>query len=328
LELGERLAQGWINFRWPFTQYELRQKGDPEANGIYEEISFVRSGTVFQIIRIKWGRLGSSLSDYDPGDAREKQTLKLKIGGAVRFGCPCSNTGPPETDTFQLTAEDGTRLNCVSEKYQKRLELQMSVNGVPQKIMSPLHGVDRDEVVGKEADISSVHRFEVVGSDPTFIVSTYGIRNADHEANTVGKEDFSDLDDHLGIRNTSIHMTDRLWTALCSSNYEASEAAEFCVVGRCVEQIICVSGVPIPSPAGLKSHDENPQDELSPHPGISQSGGISLEQEEITETALVCNIVIPQYVDVQCALYELIPSILLSKLTNSQLSDPCSCQSL
>lgn len=306
LELGERLAQGWINFRWPFTQYELRRKGDPEASGIYEEISFVRSGTVFQIIRIKWGRDGSSLSDLDSSDVREKHTLKIKTGGVIRFGCPCSNSGPPDIDTFVLTsAGDGTRLNCASEKYQKRLELQLSVNGIRQKIAHSLQGIEIDEIHGTEVDISSIHRIEVSGSNPTFLVSTYGLRHSNSDAKTAEKEDFLELDDYLGIRNKSVHMTDRLWTALCSSNYEASEAAEFCVVGRCIEQIVCVSAVPIPSPAGIASPYKNPLDEFSLNPKGSQRGDISLEQDEITETALLCNIMTPQYVDVQCAFFQI-----------------------
>src|ERR1700709_2358818 len=31
LELGDRLAQGWINFPWPSTQYELKRKDYPAS---------------------------------------------------------------------------------------------------------------------------------------------------------------------------------------------------------------------------------------------------------------------------------------------------------
>lgn len=95
LELGERRAQGWVNFRWPYTQYELLRKDDKwnEHTGTCDEISFVRDGTVFQLLRIIWGH-GSSLSEYsDSVDDQENQTVRLKAGGLVQFGCPCSNEG-------------------------------------------------------------------------------------------------------------------------------------------------------------------------------------------------------------------------------------------
>jgi len=54
-ELGEKQAQGLINFRWPYIQYDLKKKpGFQDGNsGTYEEISFVKDRTVFQIARIK-----------------------------------------------------------------------------------------------------------------------------------------------------------------------------------------------------------------------------------------------------------------------------------
>jgi hypothetical protein len=248
LELGYRRAQGWINLRWPYTQYDLKRADDKGEGGTYEEISFVRSGTVYQIIRIKWGH-GSSLSDYDSTDTQEKQTIKLKIGGVVQFGCPCSIGGSVK-DTFELSSTNsGTTLNCVSEKYQKRLELELSVNGVKQRVADPLRGLHNDSVPGTEVDVSSTHRFEL-STDPLFIVSSYALRNADDNCKTADISDFSDLDDYLGIRNSSINMTDRLWTALCSSNYEENEGVESCVIGRCVEQILSVSAVPLISPMG------------------------------------------------------------------------------
>jgi hypothetical protein len=104
---------------------------------------------------------------------------------------------------------------------------------------------------------------------------------------------FDNLDDHLGISNSSVNMTDRLWTALCSTNYEASEAVEFCVVGRCVEQILCVGAIPFQRPAGSGASSIN--EEFSNEPRVK-------DLNEAFETALLCNIITPQYVDVQSAL--------------------------
>jgi hypothetical protein len=285
LELGERRAQGWVNFRWPYTQYTLKRKGDKlDGNsGTYEEISFVRSGTVFQIIRIKWGS-GSSISDFDSTDTQENCTVKVKAGGIVRFGCPCSNDTSVGKDTFKLAiAHNGNRVSCVSETYQKRLEVQMSIRGIPEDTGDPLESRGADERVNTEADVSSIRRIELSVGDPIYIVSSYALRDADDERDSVDKASFTDLEDYLGVSNTSLNMTDRLWTALCSTNYEASEAVEFCVVGRCVEQILGVTSIPFPS-TGV---------------GISST---LRHGPEVFETALISNMMTPQHVDVQSAL--------------------------
>lgn len=297
LELGERRAQGWVNFRWPYTQYELKRKDNKwdEHTGTYEEISFVRDGTVFQLIRIKWGH-GSSLSDYsDSVDSQEKQTVQFKTGGVIQFGCPCSNGGPPDKDTFELNSIDdgGTTFNCISERYGKRLEVQLFTTGNLQNVGAYLQGVDGDEIKGTEVDTSSIHRIDLSVGDPTYIVSTYALRNSNDEHHAVDEACFGGLEDYLGIANTSVNMTDRLWTALCSTNYEASEAVEFCVVGRSVEQILCVSSIPFPAP--LRREGSSSED--------FESRNGSNETPGVFETALLCNIIASQYVDVQSALY-------------------------
>jgi hypothetical protein len=178
--------------------------------------------------------------------------------------------------------------------------MELFINGVSQNIEGPSHDLSTPQT---DIDMSSVHRVELSGSDPTYIVSTYALRNADDLSDSVNKSDFVNLEDHLGISNTSVHMTDRLWTALCSTNYEAGEAVEFCVVGRCVEQILCVTSIPIltrivtPAVAGRAGQNMSAAtDEQLPSQSLAE------QVDEVSETALVCNIITPQYVDVQSAL--------------------------
>jgi hypothetical protein len=304
LELGERLAQGWVNLRWPYTRYELKRR-DGEWDGLsgsYEEISFVRDETFVQVIRLKWGN-ESSLSDSDSVDGLERMTARLKVGGVIQFGCPCSNGGPPDIDTFQLSSSDNShsRLDCVSERYQKKLEMHLFVDGIQQDITTPLHGLDRDEVTGTEVDTSSMHEIELTVGEPIIIVSTYALRSAGNQTTVFDIATFTDLEDHLGTCNTSVNMTDRLWTALCSTNYEASEAIDTCVVGRCVEQILGVSSVPFPPSAKGLPISAGPQSGNSTLDGeLSYESSPHDKDEEI---ALICNIITPQYVDVQSALY-------------------------
>jgi hypothetical protein len=302
-ELGEKQAQGLVNFRWPYIQYDLRKKAafHDGNSGTYEEISFVKDGTVFQIARIKWGR-GSSVSNFSSStNPPETENIMLKSGGEIQFGCPCSNGGPPIIDSFRVQFGND-KLSCFSEMYQKRLDIQMFVDNRPQELGPTLLTPDGLKV--QVPDLSRTHETELSVGKPTIIVSAYALREGALADNAGGSEQlgkfFEDIEDYLGISNTSLNMTDRLWTALCSTNYESSEAVEFCVVGRCVEQILCVSTVPVPSTAQ--------EGAASVHNPISLETTENTNQETAEDCtkeipiALVRNIITSQYVDVQSSL--------------------------
>ncbi|PBP23734.1 hypothetical protein BUE80_DR005413 [Diplocarpon rosae] len=285
VELGDRLSQGWVNLRWPYTRYDLRQKeeeGDG-SSGTYEQLSFVRDGVLIQAIRLKWGS-ESSVSDYDFADGPKRKTLSFKIGGVVQFGCPCSNRGPADDDTFHLDHDAG--LDCVSERYRKGLAMHLFVDGARQDISGPWHGVSHDEIKGTEVDTSSTHQVELRDGEPVTIISTYSLRSLDSHAPGLRMGTFSGLEDYLGTSHTSVNMTDRLWTALCSTNYDDSEAIDVCVIGRCVEQILGVHGVPT-------RHRE---------PGDEALYSASADADEV---ALLCNIMTPQFVDVQSSFFQI-----------------------
>lgn len=301
-ELGEKQAQGLINFRWPYIQYDLKKKvGFQDGNrGIYEEISFVKGGIVFQVVRIKWGR-GSSLSDFDSTNASERETIKLRSGGKIQFGCPCSNGGPPITDTFEVQFEDH-QLSCVSELYKKRLDIQMFVNNLPQEL-GPVQPASHASQKVEVPDLSSTHDIGLYVGKSTIIVSTYALRdnatNSQTGLSELAGKYFEDIENYLGTSATSLNMTDRLWTALCSTNYESSEAVEFCVVGRCVEQILCVSSVPVPDNHQVTASTLNP---TSPATGETASLETPEDVRNEAPVALVRNIMTSQYVDVQSSL--------------------------
>ncbi|KUJ07864.1 uncharacterized protein LY89DRAFT_765921 [Mollisia scopiformis] len=286
LELGERRVQGWINLKWPYSQYELKKKTDiwDGSGGTLEQISFIRSGTIFQILRLQWGH-GTSLSDYDSADA-QKHTITLRAGGIVQFGCPCSNGGPPNRDTFTSTSDHhgDHKLSCLSGRYQKRLEMRLFINGVSQNLAPSATHLDVEEVDGHEIDLTSHHKIELLDNEPVFIVSTYALKHVDDEEESCISGYFSEIEDHLGISNTSVNMTDRLWTACCSTNYEAYEAVEICVIGRTIEQIISVAAIPF-------------SDKSSQHR--------ETQSRQVLEIALVDNVISSQHVDVQSAFFQI-----------------------
>lgn len=266
VELGERKAQGWVNFRWPYSQYELYRK-DTEETGTCEVISFVSRGTIFQINRLKWGH-GSSVSESDETGERGSRggrhyrehgsptaAVRLRVGGRVRFGCPCSNDKPkspiPEWDRFTVKNSEQSTLDCTSEKYGTRLEVGFSENGIPLKFKNDDGSrMVNDQVIdGPWADVSCEIRVQIPGGEATYFISTYALRkDSEDDDKECSLELPADLQHYLGVHWESEHMTDRLWTALCSTNYEAAEAVEFCVVGRCVEQILGVTSIPVRQP--------------------------------------------------------------------------------
>lgn len=284
IDLGERRVQGWINLKWPYSQYELKKKTEIRdgSGGTLEQISFVRSGTVFQILRLQWGH-GSSLSEYNSADG-QKHTVTIRAGGTIQFGCPCSNGGPANEDNFTSISDNhgDNKLICLSDRYRSRFEMRLYINGIPQYLAPSATHLDVEEVSGSEINLSSLHKIEISDNEPVFIVSTYTLKHEDDEDETTIASHFSGIEDYLGISNDSLNMTDRLWTALCSTNYEAYEAVEVCVIGRCVEQIISVAAIPFYGRFAVQQDTEN--------------------QHKVLETALIHNIINSQHVDVQTAL--------------------------
>jgi len=294
VELGERKAQGWVNFRWPYTQYELIHRepdtSGPLVAGTCESVSFVHNGTVYQVHRLKWGH-GSSVSNYSSDLAQNTtMTARLRIGGIARFGCPCSSSElRSNVDTFTIqqhtrpTDFDGHGLSCTSTKYNTRLEHDVFVHG------SPYRGTARvcragTQFEGRTVDLSDEFTVLLPPGESVYVVSRYALRNEEEDpasASSATMPSSDELQDYLGVSRESVHMTDRLWTALCATNYEAIEAVEFCIVGRTVEQILSVTSVPVRRPKG-------------PLPGYEDPG--------LPQTALIGNIMTYQYVDVQSAL--------------------------
>ncbi|KAK4465126.1 hypothetical protein QBC42DRAFT_26114 [Cladorrhinum samala] len=294
VQIEERKTQGWINFRWPYAQYGLIRR-DSETReiagyGTYEIISFARDGVVTQIHRLQWGH-GSSEYEYGNDDSsrpptpQDPATARIRLGGAVRFGCPCSSGRPGnshDSDSFVISAHDG-ELRCKSTNYDTALKIRFSENGLQRQLVPTNYqqGVEYTTRTGPWVDLSCEETINLPVGDAVYLVLTYSIEDgATHPA---GRHDLEtrllpdDLQNYLGVAEDSPYMTDRLWTALCGPNYEAVEAVELCVVGKCVEQILGVTSVP-----------------LAP-----------VDDTQYPQTALISNIMTSQYVDVQSAFFQI-----------------------
>jgi hypothetical protein len=267
LERGDRIAHGLVNFRWPYSQYELKHKGqskeiDAGDIGTCEEISWVNDSTVFQALRVK------------SASRNRIAYVDVRVGGKIRFGCPCCNrsTIQDEDDhkgdelTSILSADD-FQLSTASCLYGKRLEMQLFIDGDCQAFERSSNPADYLSNCQKR-------RLELVPGQPKTIVATFRLVDDKNpvQAGDLAryiKAPFEKVESDLGIALDSIDMTDRLWTACLPPNYTAMQAREFCALARCVEQIMGVTSVPV-----------------SPEHGV----------------ALVYNTITTQYVDLQSTL--------------------------
>lgn len=294
VQIEERKAQGWINFRWPYAQYGLIRRDsrtrEIAGSGTYEIISFARDGVVTQIHRLEWGH-GSSLSESDDADSsrpptpQDPATARIRLGGAVRFGCPCSSGRPGnshDSDSFMISAQDG-EVRCKSTNYDVALRIRFSENGFLRQLVPSNYENDLEHMTrtGSWADLSCEETITLPVGHAIYLVVTYSLE--DSATHPTGGHDLErkllpeDLQNYLGVAEDSPHMTDRLWTALCGPNYEAVEAVEFCVVGKCVEQILGVTSIPI----------------------------APVDEDQYPQTALISNIMTSQFVDVQSAFFQI-----------------------
>lgn len=285
--LGEKRAQGLANFRWPYMQYELeRREGEEVRKGGYEGISFVKDGTMFQIIRLT--------AEQTPKrkDSWGAQSIKFRLGGKIQWGCPCSNgiTQSPTRDFEFEVLDDGYRLAYNSKnkdsnhrlEYNHRLEIQAFENDEPKLITK----CDKTPATG----VIKV----TLSQSPTIIVTTYTLRalpKTHKRSDTypmIRMVDSTEIEKYLGISTTSPEMTDKLWLASLTKQFDAVETLEICAVARYVEQILGVSSIPINS--GNTEHSLD----LDPAAGP--------DFESIPGIALIRNIMTSQFVELESTL--------------------------
>jgi hypothetical protein len=281
-KFGEKRAQGLANLRWPYMQYELERKGVKEARkGSYERISFIKDGTMFQVIRLRSGTLSKKdLKDTKGPDIQ--LPIKFRIGGKVQFGCPCSNgIEQSSTKDFKFKSVDGGyRLVYESKHYRHHLEIKVFINGL-QTI-----------ITADETKSSGVIEVALSKDRPTFILTTHTLRDVANLPSGVEHYPMipmassTEIEDYLGISNTSNEMTDKLWLASLTIQFDAIETVEFCAIAKYMEQILGVSSVPIGASSRSSNSAKTTASTFEALPGI----------------ALIRNIMTTQYVDLESTL--------------------------
>ena len=185
--LGNPVARGLINHRWPHLQYEFICK-EFFDDGYYEQCTFVNQGIVYQVTRVTPGGRRHEGSNVTQG-REELRTCQFKIGGPIFFRCACTNSLPDsykylKTTKIESTDED-KMLKCKVDFHNGScyaesdkccsLHMEFFVNGEKRPIELE-HGQtysEADDSMEKktvEIDLSSIHQVDLVAGKETVLV--------------------------------------------------------------------------------------------------------------------------------------------------------------
>lgn len=194
--LGDDVARGLINHRWPHIQYEFLSKATMRT-GYYEQCTFVNDGTVYQVTRITPDRFMSEESKAVVGDTKTR-TCKFRIGGLVSFGCLCgARKNPRLSSNLQLhhpklqLHDDSKVLTCnatidgqyceLGKPIHCSLHMELFVNGEKRPIelqkKNELLGTNADLSERHETDLSSIHTVTLVPDKESIIVLAITLEN-------------------------------------------------------------------------------------------------------------------------------------------------------
>jgi hypothetical protein len=332
---------GFINLRWPCAQFSLGCEG--YEDGTYTTCSFVKENILYQVIRIVPGK---ACTDRHGGNLpmQQPRKLKFKIGGRVRIGCPRNSYhSEPLGDIADPTvhySEQTKTLSFRSSLHSNSLAVRMWVNR-QQVELKPGSPIAKKNTI----DMTAVHQVELVGDTPKVIVASFSLFSSasdetHKEINT--KEGLPQVilssvaQDYMGVADSSKNASYRLWKSILSQEDDRSNSRsdfELNTVGRSIEQILCVSSIPIVNPItkketkvqsdGSSGEGQHLRDNMastsiieSPDPAsgalrtglksISESGTTAPPPGDIHIThkgvALIKNIVSSQWVDLESTL--------------------------
>jgi len=244
---------GFINLRWPCAQFSLECEG--YMDGTYTTCSFVKDGTLYQVIRIVPGERFKQPQDSAPAEPPEleKQRLKLSLGGRMIM------KRPRITDDFRLSDESGEYTKYYSEE-TKTLSFRHSrhINSLAMRLW-----IDRQRVEltpgnlprkSGTVDMTATHEIELIEDTPKVIIAAISLFNSpsDEVHGEIVKNGLPDLikssiaQDYMGVSDSSKNAAYRLWNHILPRDVNnRSKDFEMNTVGRSIEQILCVSSLPM-----------------------------------------------------------------------------------
>jgi hypothetical protein len=262
--------EGIINFQWPYIELPMTSAGF--LPGKYSQFSFVRDGTVFQIVRITAGKtdprptqdlpymrygqtieemfssrkaLGRSPSEL-PNDLGKDKKVKVSVGGKMRIDCLCHSDQTEQWGSYRCRSK-GSRLMLENEAKSKRLVMQLFIDGKQIDMPAPKDWYDDpDNIIRRDIDRDVTFETEVAiaAGKTKLIVATFALRDLDDETFLIEIPDDPSLIHDLGLAKTSPNATDCLWYKHIDINGD-KDYYDFCTGAATLQQILNVTSVPM-----------------------------------------------------------------------------------
>lgn len=255
--LGRRTERGCFNFRWPLVEYRLEREGSEP--GTYSLFSFVRDGTLYQVMRLRFGELSPAMKMWAPKDEKVKHTMTITAGGSLRFSCRCGGLEPiPDGYGVEHDASGFVRIlrnPCLGDSAQHQaLSMQVFVDGKRQLLRSGQSDASKDGGQSGLGDLRFSTAVSVSPGTATVIISTLRFCSSSEAGNAIECPDSEDTYKYVGIGQDCDNATDWLWREKLDSGGNKIEFnsyfSEICVAGRCLERVLFVSSLPVPTDQG------------------------------------------------------------------------------
>jgi len=267
--------------------------------GTHTLCSFVKDEALYQISRIVPSKpLGSdisiSLSDSQQDSTPTGLNITVGIGGVVHVGSAITNfeiTGvapEPSYDTYNVLepAEYGNDyvLAFTSKIHGRRLEMRLWMNGQPIRLTPRDRGSAKRRLLRPSSKNSTQHHDEIVdifalqpttmGEDLENAITAVAEYRFVWDENPMVLEQQTQISsrevrDYLGVTETSISAPYRFWSTVMGHS-PGPDCFELNAVGRSIEQVLCISSVPVSMKLIRPSQQSSPTQNLeSAEPSIS-----------------------------------------------------------
>lgn len=222
--------EGLLNFRWPYISQDLSIQGC--EIGALTRFAFVRHNAVYQVIRFAPGALlqDAKTSPHEPdaeplephitapskrhGKLNKSQpapqidrTVQLRLGGRLRFGCPCE-AQIAQIEHDHVVEKRDTALMCTIGFRKQRLEMRLFVDGEVVNI------VGEKETPGLSTEVDAVydHEITLTPGKVTLIVCSFKFCDAENlEVTQDPMPTSGELREALGVSAESEYATDLAW---------------------------------------------------------------------------------------------------------------------
>jgi hypothetical protein len=253
LQLQGPSQNGFINLRWPCAQFSLDCDG--YQDGTYTTCSFLKDGTLYQVIRIVPGKRSTELQDSTKPEPQPlgSRKLKLVLGGRMIMKRPMIRddlkpevkdteyakyyTGQTKTLSFRSCSHDSS---LALRLWIDRQQIDLKAESLPEKPGT--------------VDMVSTHEVELVEDTPKVIIATFSLfhSHSDEIHDEIIKNGLpnfmksSTAQDYMGVSDSSKNAAYRLWKQILPrEGNNRSNEFEVNTVGRSVEEILCVSSLPV-----------------------------------------------------------------------------------